>query len=129
VADFFRLIAYNPKLRTSYDNLRQTGKRISAWFWGHEHNLCVYEPYIELQRGRCIGHSAIPVFMADTPYATLPAIGDPPSIVKNATLSIVGQFYTHGFVILMLGSNGLASVDYFEDLNGNARQLYSEILD
>jgi len=28
--------------------LNITGKTIAAWFWGHEHNLCIYEPYLDL---------------------------------------------------------------------------------
>jgi hypothetical protein len=41
-------------------------------------------------------------------------------------LSKAGQFYTHGFAVLSLGSNGTAMADYFEDIDGAARKMYSE---
>jgi DNA/RNA endonuclease G (NUC1) len=122
------LRAYNPQLQATYDVLRGTGKHIAAWFWGHEHNLCIYEPYNNLNCGRCIGHSAIPVFAADTPYDPLPNLQDPPSIKNESMLSTIGQFYTHGFAMLTLTVGGDATADYFEDLNGSANKLYSETI-
>ena len=44
--------------------MRQFGDvlpQIDLWLWGHEHNQLVYAPYAGLQRGRCLGASAIPV--------------------------------------------------------------------
>jgi predicted phosphodiesterase len=55
-----KLNPINPELKKVYDQLRSAGKTIAAWFWGHEHNLCVYQLYHDLRRGRCLGHSAIP---------------------------------------------------------------------
>jgi hypothetical protein len=116
----------NPKLRATYTALTQNGKKVAAWYWGHEHNLCIYEPYAGLERGRCLGHSAIPVFVDDTPYETLAGLDNPPRIVPNTIVSKAGQFYTHGFAVLSLASNGTATADYFEDLNGTARKMYTE---
>jgi hypothetical protein len=116
----------NPKLQATYAALTRNGKEVAAWFWGHEHNLCIYQPYAGLARGRCVGYSAIPVFVDDTPYETLEELDDPPRIVANTMLSEAGQFHTHGFAVLSLGSNGTATADYFEDLNGAARKIYSE---
>ena len=118
--------AVNPKLRETYAALAATQKTIAAWFWGHEHNLCIYQPYAGLDRGRCLGHSAIPVFVDDTPYDPLPEINSPPRPVANTMLAKSGQFYTHGFATLTLRSDGTATADYFEDLNGNARKHYTE---
>jgi len=116
----------NPKLLATYKSLAATGKTIAAWFWGHEHNLCIYQPYSGLQRGRCLGHSAIPVFADDTPYEVLAGITNAPGLVSGTKLSTAGQFHTHGFAVLTLQSQGNASVDYFEDLNGTARKLFTE---
>jgi hypothetical protein len=116
----------NPKLRDTYMALTATNRRIAAWFWGHEHNLCVYQPYAGLQRGRCLGCSAIPVFVNDTPYQPLAGIDNPPRLIENTTLSNAGQFYTHAFAVLTLGSNGIATADYFEDAGDRGRRLYTE---
>jgi hypothetical protein len=121
-----RFNAVNPKLRATYAALTHNGKSIAAWFWGHEHNLCIYEPYAGLARGRCLGHSAIPVFVDDTPYEILAGLQNPPRIVANTMLSKVGQFYTHGFAVLSLGSSGVATAEYFEDLNDAAHSIHSE---
>jgi hypothetical protein len=123
-----KLRAYNPQLQATYDELSRIGRGIAAWFWGHEHNLCIYAPYGGLKRGRCLGHGAIPVFAADTPYDPLPQIENPPSILPRTMLSVAGEFYTHGFAMLTLRENGIATAEYFEDLNGSARKIYSEII-
>jgi hypothetical protein len=122
-----KLRAYNPQLKGTFDRLRKTGKSIPAWFWGHEHNLCIYKPYLGLQYGRCVGHSAIPVFSADGPYESLSDLTDPPDLVPNTKLSVEGDFYTHGFALLTLGP-GTAVVEYFEDLDRSARQVHSEVI-
>jgi hypothetical protein len=124
-----KLLAYNPQLQATYEKLSGTGKRIAAWFWGHEHNLCIYAPYNGLRRGRCLGHSAIPVFTADTPYDPLPEIESPPAILPGTTLTAAGQYYTHGFAMLALNATGIATADYYEDLSGVPRNIFSEKID
>jgi hypothetical protein len=119
------LRAYNVKLKRTYDRLLATGRPISAWFWGHEHNLCVYEPYLGLGKGRCVGHGAIPVFVADEPYTTLPGLVSPPRIIPNTTLSTEDQFYTHGFAMLSLGLEA-ADARYYELVNGKVRCIHAE---
>lgn len=38
-------------------------KRVSAWYWGHEHRCAVFEPHPTYGlKGRCIGHSGYPAF-------------------------------------------------------------------
>ncbi len=123
-----KLRAYNPQLQATYEQFRATGRHIAAWLWGHEHNLCIYQPYNTLERGRCVGHSAIPVFGADTPYDTLANIQNPPQIIPNTMLSIVEEFYTHGFAMLKLGPAGTGTAEYFEDVGGKARRLHAEQL-
>jgi hypothetical protein len=120
-----KLNPVNPELKKAYDQLRGTGKPIAAWFWGHEHNLCVYQPYHDLARGRCLGHSAIPVFVQDKPYQVLTDLSDPPGIIAAATLSKTPDIYAHGFATIALAP-GKATVDYYEDRNGSAFKLYSE---
>lgn len=122
--------SFNPQLKAAFDQLRGTGKDVAAWFWGHEHNLCIYESHLGLARGRCLGHSAIPVFSQDEPYKVRSEIDSPPTIAQGSQdqtseLSIQDNVYTHGFAMLTLGATRV-SVDYFEDLNGVARKHYSE---
>jgi Trypsin-like peptidase domain/Calcineurin-like phosphoesterase len=122
-----KLQAYNPRLQATFEQLIGTGKSIPAWFWGHEHNLCIYEPYSKLEKGRCIGHSAIPVFVDDTPYDPLCGLDNPPSIKPNSMLSVVDQFYTHGFAMLAL-TRGMATADYYEDTNAPSRRIFTETI-
>jgi hypothetical protein len=117
--------AYNPRLEALYKRLSATGKSIPAWFWGHEHNLCIYKPYLELAYGRCIGHSAIPVFTGDEPYKPLDTLIDPPELIPGTTLSTSGNYYTHGFALMTLERDS-AKVEYFEDLDGSLRSIFSE---
>jgi DNA/RNA endonuclease G (NUC1) len=117
--------AYNVKLKRTYDRLLATGRPISAWFWGHEHNLCVYEPYLGLGKGRCVGHGAIPVFVADEPYTTLPGLVSPPRIIPDTTLSTEDQVYTHGFAMLSLRPEAV-DARYYELVNGKMHCIYTE---
>jgi hypothetical protein len=102
----------NPHLLASYARFKDAG-RIAAWFWGHEHNLCIYKPYAGVQFGRCIGHGAIPVFDSDGSYDVLNGLADPPQLMENSKLRVDGDVYAHGY--LMINFNGpLATVDYYQ---------------
>jgi 3',5'-cyclic AMP phosphodiesterase CpdA len=123
-----RPLAYNAELRKVLDRLQQGGREIAAWFWGHEHNLSIYQPYLNLRRGRCLGHSAIPVFAQDEPYQTVAGVEDPPQVVDAPKLSMADGVYSHGFAMLALGPKA-ATADYFEDRGGTAVKMYSEVID
>jgi hypothetical protein len=122
-----RFLAHNSRLKAAFDRLQAIGKQIPAWFWGHEHNLCLYEPHVGLKFGRCLGHSAIPVFSQDEPYQTVATIDDPPRIIEKAKLSVSDGIYAHGFAMLRLQQDSVA-VDYFEDSSGAAKCTYSETI-
>jgi hypothetical protein len=62
--------ASNSHLLQMFGEAARLGE-ISAWFWGHEHSLGIYEPYAGLERGRCIGHGAVPVYATQTIYSPL----------------------------------------------------------
>lgn len=100
--------AVNPNLVATLSRLQGAGA-IAAWFWGHVHNLEVYAPYAGLERGRCIGHGAIPVLVDDLPYEPLPGIEQPPALVDDPAkpgqglrLGTDGLVYDNGYVILHL---------------------------
>ena len=117
--------AYNPNLFTSFQSI--VGK-IVLWFWGHEHTLAVYDPYMGLQRGRCIGASAVPVFTAQQSYTTASGLAtfnnlplptwNPQGIVGNN-----GTDYFHCFAFMTLTGTA-AQVDYYQvPILGAAQKL------
>ena len=100
--------AFNPELLATFREVLEAGK-VLAWFWGHEHNLCIYEAYPPLKKGRCIGHGAVPVFLAQEPYKVDHKIPNPPGLVRDresgepVQLSVDEEgVYHHGYVILQL---------------------------
>lgn len=117
--------AANPKLLESFRKFQAAGKpsSIAGWFWGHEHNLCVYQPYLGLEKGRCLGHGAIPAFTDSDPYAAVPSLSAPPLLVADPAnsaqplkLGVVDQAYAHGFAIIQLDDRDhSATVSYYQE--------------
>ena len=71
--------------------------KLTAWLWGHEHNLVIYERYLNVL-GRCIGHGAFPVSAQQ--LQNPPNVGVP---LANVTLAPDDNgFYRHGYVIMKL---------------------------
>lgn len=122
-----KLLPFNPKLRETFDRLRATGKPIKAWFWGHEHNLCIYDTYLNLEKGRCLGHSAIPVFSEDDPYEDVENLVDPPTLIEGTKIGKSGDVWAHGFAVLSLSPQSIA-VEYFEDREGVAIRTFQETI-
>lgn len=128
-----KALAYNPKLYSVFHPFMQ---KIALWLWGHEHNFEVFDPYIGLDKGRCIGAAAIPVLEEQNPYGQ---ISNPdlqgqqalPTLQKGvAQLSMNGDnVYFHDYAILTLrmpGGTTLPSrVDYYEvdSINHGASEL------
>jgi hypothetical protein len=107
--------AYNPAL---FANFQGVLPRIAWWFWGHEHTLAVYDPYMGLQRGRCVGASAVPVFKDQQKYKHASGLqtfeGAPlPKWNRKGVLGDNGTDYAHGFAIMTL-KGASANVDYFQ---------------
>jgi hypothetical protein len=84
--------------------------KVDIWLWGHEHNLVVFEPYMNLQRGRCIGCGAFPVGTGE-----LPSVHANPDVpLRQVRLSTRGGFYQHGYATIQL-KGPTAAVSYFQD--------------
>lgn len=99
--------------------------KIDLWLWGHEHNLVVFEPYKGLQRGRCVGCSAIPVPQELKPYNTNTHLIDPPQFNKVRLGLDKSGVYNFGYAMIRLdGANG--RVDYYDVSRG--RPLFSELI-
>jgi Calcineurin-like phosphoesterase len=108
-------LSYNPNLLALFKRLKAKGQ-IAAWLWGHEHNLCIYEPYLGLDRGRCIGHGAIPIFEEEKPYDVLTGLVDVPLLVADTQLKVSDGAYEHGFAMVSLGrAGGKTKVEYFTE--------------
>ena len=101
----------NPNLMQTLARLQAAGA-IDAWFWGHEHRLCLYAPYRGLARGRIIGYGAIPVEAVPGPVPPLPNLLDPPPLLTALDLDVVEGAYTHGFALLDL-SPAAAEASYW----------------
>lgn len=124
--------AFNPKLLATFQEVLQQ-RKVAAWFWGHEHNLCIYQPYPPLEKGRCIGHGAIPVFNTQNPYTAVDvpivpqlvsAGGGPLQLPTDAD-----GVYRHGYVILKLDDAArTAEVAYYIESDEDT-PLYRETLD
>ncbi len=123
------LTAYNPNLDHIFTRFAAAAKAgggaIAAWFWGHEHTLTVYEPYRSLEKGRCVGHGAIPVLAQDD-NSPLTKIASPPRFL-NVPLGVIGQVHAHGFVLLRFGDDGSCRADYYNDTDPR-HPAYTEAL-
>ncbi|MGM4932703.1 metallophosphoesterase family protein [Tardiphaga sp. 619_E2_N8_5] len=117
----------NPKLYEAFQKLNHSNK-IAAWYWGHEHTLSIYDPYAGLQRGRCLGHGAVPTSTADRIYRPLPDLTDAPSIKDRTQLAQVGGVYAHGYSVLALQPD-FCSATYFQDMAGRKNQMFEERID
>jgi Calcineurin-like phosphoesterase len=107
--------AYNPNLLGVFQSLFS---QVSCWFWGHEHTLGIYDPYMGLQRGRCVGCSAVSVFTDQQSYTTATGLttynGLPmPTWNKTAITGNNGTDYNHGFAMMSL-NGATATVDYYQ---------------
>jgi hypothetical protein len=124
-----RLTPYNPSLDRTFQRFAATAARsggsIAAWFWGHEHTLSIYAPYRGMQKGRCIGHGAIPVLIDDAndPLANMV---DPPDLL-NHPLGANGSVHAHGFALLRFAHDGTCHAEYYNDVD-LAAPFYSESL-
>ncbi len=128
-ADDKQRLAYNPNL---YSVFQGFFPQVEWWFWGHEHTLAVYDLYMGLKRGRCVGASAIPVFVNQQSYLTDTSLitqqpGVFPAWNPHAQLGNNGTDYNHAFAVLELSGQN-AAVNYYEvDLNtGNCQLLTGE---
>jgi hypothetical protein len=120
--------ASNPHLLQIFGEAARLGE-IPAWFWGHEHNLAIYEPYAGLERGRCVGHGAVPVDANESIYSPVEGLMRPPRIKPGTQLDLDGSVYAHGFAILTLGENDApAQADYYQCRGGKAERLFSEMI-
>ncbi len=107
--------AYNPNL---YGNFHEVISEVALWFWGHEHTLALYSPYMGLQKGRCLGASAVPVFTDQQKYQSAAGLqtyqGAPmPEWDSNVVLGNNGTVYNNAFAMMTLNGSS-ATVAYYQ---------------
>jgi predicted phosphodiesterase len=56
---FSSLATQGPKLITKLADIL-AARKVTAWYWGHEHECIIYERHQSGMLGRCIGHGGIP---------------------------------------------------------------------
>ena len=72
--------------------------------------------HLGLNRGRCIGHGAIPIFAEEKPYDVLHGLAEAPSLVAETQLKVRDGAYEHGFALVSLGNGGgKAKIEYFTE--------------
>lgn len=137
-------LAVNPYLVNQFAGVFDL---VDLWLWGHEHALCIFEPYSNgpvhpLPKGRCIGASAVPMYLAQRPVAdpnlVLPPGADgPPRVVAGTDLGDNGTVFNYCYAIMTLTGPKM-SVDYYQVNStdatpGNppplAKPLYTETLE
>jgi hypothetical protein len=125
-------LAINPVLRGAFGECLQD---IDLWLWGHEHNMIAFEPYLGLERGRCIGSGAIPVALHWQPYKQLPNLSLPddvsaaPQMDLRCQLGHDNDHYHHAFGMLTIdGLDG--RMDYYQvsGIDGDAHKIFTETL-
>lgn len=116
--------ATNPLLLKAFEQALAS-KRIAAWFWGHEHTLSIYEPFAGLERGRCVGHGAIPVSVVDEIYRPIANLEEAPSLVEKTQLATRGGVYTHGYALLMFDGNQCRA-EYYQATNRGRDLVHQE---
>lgn len=118
--------AVNARLLSTFQDLLP---QVALWLWGHEHRLDIYAPFMGLERGRCVGCSAIPVFVQDGDFNAkfpVPLLPDPANAGQSIRLGSNGTIYNHAYAIMQLdGPQG--SIAYYQDSNEN-QPLFVETL-
>lgn len=125
-------MAVNPVLHHAFDGFLD---KIDAWLWGHEHNLAAFEPYLGLERGRCIGSGAMPVGLILKPYDPLErlalpdGVDAPPVMNDECRLGHDGDHYHHAFVVLDVNDEA-GQMSYFQvpGVDGEAELIFTEQL-
>jgi len=116
----------NGQLYASFKRMAQSGK-FSAWFWGHEHTLSIYEPFAGLERGRCVGHGAVPTSIVDKIYDPLPDLDEIPRIKEGTQLAKNGGVYAHGYAVLSL-NDAVCAASYYQDVGGERAVIFDEAI-
>ena len=120
-------MAVNPNLVEAFSPALN---QIDLWLWGHEHALCIFEPYSNgpgqpLPTGRCIGASAVPIYLAQAanPPADLvvpPGVAGPPQTIPGTDLGDNGTVFNYCYAMMKLAGPQL-TLDYYQVDSTNSK--------
>jgi calcineurin-like phosphoesterase family protein len=123
---------YNKNLRATFQAVMA---KVAWWFWGHQHIQAIFDPYpaLGLQRGRCVGASAVPVFEDQQSYTTDTSLATyggakSPTWDTKAQLGNNGTDYNNGFAIMTL-DGASANVDYYQVVIGQNKAVRFDVDD
>ncbi|MGY4285051.1 hypothetical protein ACVWXO_004271 [Bradyrhizobium sp. LM2.7] len=116
--------AVNPRLLKAFQQMTQT-KGVAAWFWGHEHTLSIYKPFAGLERGRCLGHGAVPVSAIDKIYDPVANLDEMPALLDQSKLGTTSGVYNHGYALLSFEGN-LCRAQYYQAANNGRALIFDE---
>lgn len=95
-------------------------KKVSAWYWGHEHSAAIFKPYAGLQRGRLVGNGCIPTpkpplwnIYSENPKTDGSPWGGHPQVINGSEVGTGHSFWNLGFTTISLEA-GRAHARYFE---------------
>jgi hypothetical protein len=113
--------------RNPFAQVKDVLSQVTAWFWGHEHDLIIYKRFPDASNvlGRCLGHGAIPVDVSER-ISRKAAV--PVEDIKLATTQ-TGNLFQNGYVLLNLRES-TAEVTYYQyDVEADTESvLYTEPL-
>jgi hypothetical protein len=107
-----------------YGTFKPYFDRIAAWYWGHEHNLVLYENDLQIQagepplkKGRLVGCSAYEETQGEDPYTVhFPAarfMPNMPRLQLSKYKTDLQSFYNHAFAILDIAPDKVTT-SYYE---------------
>ncbi len=109
------------KFRIGLQQVHDLLPHITAWFWGHEHNLVVYKEHLKLH-ARLLGHGAFPVAVPELSPPKYPI-----PFHQEVVLGNDGICFNHGYALITL-TGPQARADYFECLSAGDKLNYTESL-
>ena len=109
--------------RKLYDQFAGYFDRVSAWYWGHEHNLILFEDNLKidngkpaLKKGRLLGCSAYEENVSDDPFAIkypeARFIADMKKLGQSEFKTGTTSFYNHAFGILDVAPEQIRATYY-----------------
>jgi 3',5'-cyclic AMP phosphodiesterase CpdA len=100
-------------------------ERVDAWFWGHEHETLIFEPFRGVQNGRCIGCGGMADYIhpGAEPSSAVPL---KERATARAEFRSSGAFLQPYAIMDLHGAD--ATVDYYNFDKGVETTSYNEVL-
>src|SRR5580658_232160 len=115
-------IAGSPVNQKLLGQVKDILPEIDVWFWGHEHNLVIFERYLNVL-ARCIGHAAFPV------PTNQPSTRNGVPVTMALTPDPSASFFPHGYVMMQIDGK-FANAEYIQcdPATGKETVLFTENL-